>query len=293
MSQDHSRVALISGGSGGIGAATVRRLATDGWDISFSYRGDEQSARQVEKAGSELGVRVTAVRADVTDAAEVRSWFRRAEDELGCVAAVVSCAGITSDRPLTLTADDDWRAVIDNGLDGMRQLCRAAMFAMMKRRSGRIVAVSSECGAYDHALGQKIIARPGIAAFVKALAGQTGRFGVTVNAVVPGPAARDLTAIVPGPARADVTETIALRRFGDAADVADLVAFLLGEAASDLTGHVLEERGVISPLPPPRSARVMTRHGSGLGAAPDSRTSSRSPSAAVWAGAWAGAVSVR
>ncbi len=255
-SQDDGRVALVSGGSRGIGAATVRKLAAAGWDISFCYRGDEPSAREVEKAASELGVRVTAIRADVTDAAEAGSWFRRAEDELGPVTAVVSCAGITRDRPLHLMAGDDWRTVIDAGLDGVGQLCRAAVSAMTKRRSGRIVLVSSVCAAYDHAAGGGIIARPGIAGFVKALAGQTSRLGVQVNAVVPGPAAHDMAAIVPERGRPDLTETIALRRFGDAAAVAELVAFLLSGPAAGITGTVLEAHSAISLL----AAAARPRH---------------------------------
>jgi hypothetical protein len=146
-------------------------------------------------------------------------------------------------------AEDDWRAVIDTGLDGVFHLCRAAMFAMMKRRSGRIVAVTSVCGAYDHSgRGRDILARPGIAGFVKALAGQTARFGVSVNAVVPGLVAHDMADLVPERARGDLTETIAIRRFGDAAAVVDLVAILLSEKAAGITGTVLEARSVISLL---------------------------------------------
>ena len=262
LSQDDGRVALVSGGSHGIGAATVRRLAARGWDISFCYRDDGPSVRQIEKDASELGVRVVAIQADVTDPAQVASWFRRAEDELGPIAAMVSCAGITRDLPLSLMAEDDWRAVIDTGLDGVFHLCRAAMFAMMKRRSGRIVAVTSVCGAYDHSgRGRDILARPGIAGFVKALAGQTARFGVSVNAVIPGLVAHDMADLVPERARGDLTETIAIRRFGDAAAVADLVAFLLSEKAAGITGTVLEARSVISLLTAVTPGRRVRRNG--------------------------------
>ncbi|MDQ2816310.1 MAG: SDR family oxidoreductase [Actinomycetota bacterium] len=247
MDQDDRRVALVAGGSRGIGAATVRRLAADGWDIGFSHTGDGQAARQVEKAVGELGVRVAVTEVDVTDAAQVTAWFRETQDELGPAGAMVSCAGITRDRPLARLEDADWRAVIETGLDGVFHLCRAAMFAMMKRRSGRIVTVSSVCGAYDHcAPGDGHTSRPGIAGLVKVLAGQGTRFGVTVNAVTPGPLTHDLTAMLPDKNRAGLTETVALRRFGDAADVADLVAFLLSGDACDITGNVLEVSSAIS-----------------------------------------------
>jgi 3-oxoacyl-[acyl-carrier protein] reductase len=257
LSQDYRRVALVSDGSRGIGAATVRRLAAAGWDVSFCHRGDEQSVRQVEKAVSELGGRVLAVEVDVTDAACVTSWFQRAQDELGPVQAAVSCAGMTRDQPLARLEDADWRAVLDTGLDGMFHICRAAMFAMMKRRSGRIVAVSSVCGAYDHSAPHARPAhqgaahhwpvRAGIAGFVPALSALTSRFGVSVNAVTPGPATHDMTAILPELTRADLTETVALRRFDDPSDVAELVAFLLS-AACETTGRVLEVRSPISLL---------------------------------------------
>ena len=239
------RVALVSGGSRGIGAATVRRLAADGWDIGFSYHGDGPSAREVEKDAFELGVRATGTDVDITDAAEVGSWFRLTEDELGPVQAVVSCAGITREQPLARLAEADWRMVIDTSLDGVFHLCRTAVFAMMERRSGRIVTVSSVCGEYDHA-PPATTRWPG-----RASPGSSGRW--------PGrPAVRDQRqrgdpgVRRPGRApvtwprccrkrpRADLAETIALRRFGNAADVADLVAFLLSEDASDITGRVLE-----------------------------------------------------
>ena len=263
MSQDYRRVALVSDGSSGIGAATVRRLAAAGWDVSFCHRGDEQAVRQVEKAVSELGVRVLAVEVDVTDAADVASWFQRAQEELGPVQAAVSCAGMTRDRPLTRLGEADWRAVLDTGLDGMFHICRAAMYAMMKRRSGQIVAVSSICGAYDHSATHHERphywpARAGIAGFVPALSALTTRFGVSVNAVTPGPATHDMTAILPELTRADLTETVALRRFDDAADVAKLVTFLLS-AACDITGRVLEVRSPISFLTPARVRIVRTK----------------------------------
>ncbi len=92
----------MSGGSRGIGAATVRRLAGDGWDVGFCYHGDGPSAREVEKTAAERGVRVVGTDVDVTDAAEVTSWFRMTEDELCPVDAVVTCAGITREQPLAL-----------------------------------------------------------------------------------------------------------------------------------------------------------------------------------------------
>ena len=243
MKQDDGPVALVSSGSRGIGAAIVSKLAASGWDISLGYYDDEHSARAVAQTARESGARVTAVRVDMTDSAQVTAWVRQAGQELGPVEAVVSCAGIVRDRPPTLLQPADWRAVID--LDGVFHLCRAAVLPMMRQRSGRIVTVSSVVGVYGHA-GDDLAAKPGIAGFVKALAAQVGQFGIQVNAVTPGPAGPETTAVVPERTHATLTETIALRRFGSAAEVADLVTFLLSDEASEMTGTVLEVSSPVS-----------------------------------------------
>jgi 3-oxoacyl-[acyl-carrier protein] reductase len=251
LSQGFGRVALVSGGSRGIGAATVRRLAADGWDISFCHHHDGSSAADVEKVASELGARVLAVQADLTHAAEVASWVQRTEEDLGPVEALVSCAGITRDQPLALLADADWRAVIDTNLDGVFQLCRAVLPAMMERRSGRIVTVSSVSAVYGDAdpsseRGARVTGA-GIVGFTRALASQTGRYGIRANAVTPSADGRrtDMTAVWPERTTARLTEAIALRRFASAAEAADRVAFLLSDAAADITGTVVEVYGSI------------------------------------------------
>jgi 3-oxoacyl-[acyl-carrier protein] reductase len=249
LRQGYGRTALVSGGSRGIGAATVRRLAADGWDISFCHHHDERSAIEVEKAASELGARVLVVEADLTRVAEVASWARRAEEDLGPVHAVVSCAGITRDRPLAQLEDADWRTVIDTSLEGVFHLCRAVLPAMMERQCGRIVTVSSICGVYSDAVKDgSDAARAGIVGFVRALAGQTRRYGIRANAVTPAAHSgrADTTAMWPEATAAPLTEAIALRRFASAAEAADRVAFLLSDAAADITGTVVEVPSGIS-----------------------------------------------
>ena len=186
LSQFSNRVALITGGSRSIGAATVRVLAAAGWDITFCHDRDDRAAVEVEKAALELGARVLAVQADLTRPAEAIAWVQRAEEELGPVQAAVSCAGITMDRPLALLEAADWRALTDTGLLGVLHLCQAVLPAMMARQSGRIVAVSSVSGVYGDVPADKAIpARAGIAAFTAALASQTRRYGIRANAIAP------------------------------------------------------------------------------------------------------------
>jgi len=236
-------IVLVSGGSRGIGAETVRRLAAGGWDIGFCYQSDEQAAREVEKAAGELGVRVRATEADFTDAVAVSAWVGAVEDDLGPVTAAVSCAGVTRDKPLALMEDADWRAVVDTSLNGVFNLCQATVPAMMKRQHGRIVAISSVSGVYG-STGQA--SQAGVTGFITTLAKKTGGFGIRANVVAPGVTDTDITAILPDKARTRVTETIALRRFGTAREVAELVAFLLSDQASDITGSVLEVPGAIT-----------------------------------------------
>ena len=262
LNQFSGRVALVSNGSRGIGAAVVGMLAASGWDITFCHDRDDRAAVEVEKAASELGVRVLAVQADVTQPAEAAAWVQRAADELGSVHAAVACAGITRDRPLALLADADWRALTDTGLDGLRQLCRAVLPAMVARQAGRIIAISSVGGVYGDTPA------PGLATFTRALASQTRRYGIRANAIAPAAcetsSRADTTSVWPAghaapqgprapgapegprapgaPAVSPVrlTEAVAVRRFGSALAVAAQVAYLLSEAAAELTGTVLE-----------------------------------------------------
>jgi 3-oxoacyl-[acyl-carrier protein] reductase len=245
------RIVLVSGGLRGIGAETVLRLAADGWDIAFGYRADgpadEQAVRAVEKTVGELGPRMLATQLDDTDAGAVTGWVTTVESELGPISAVVSCAGITRDKPLALMRDADWRAVIDTNLDGVANLCQAAVPPMIRRRHGHVVTISSVSGVYGNAGRTSYrAAGAGIIGFTEALAKQAARFGIRANVLVPGMTNTDMTAILPDADRATVTETIALRRFGSAREVADTVASLLAGQACYATGSVVEVDGAIA-----------------------------------------------
>ncbi|WP_433544730.1 3-oxoacyl-ACP reductase FabG [Streptomyces sp. CA-294286] len=249
MPDDHEAtgVALVSGGSRGIGAAVVLRLAQDGWDVGFCYRSDEEAALRIEKEATELGVRALAIRADVADAAQAKAWVTRTEDELGPLGAVVANAGVTRDRPLALMSDDDWHQVVDTGLDGVFHTCRAAVFPMLKRRTGCVVTLSSVAGIHGNA-GQTnySAAKAGVIGFTKALAKEVGAHGIRANVVAPGLIDTDMTGALSDRDRDRLLGAVALRRFGTAAEVADLVAFLVSRRASYLTGSVLEVHGGIT-----------------------------------------------
>lgn len=250
MGDSTNRVALVTGGSRGIGRATVRALARDGFDVAFCYRSDDESARALEKETAEAaagGTSVTGTRVDVADAASVRAWITATEDRLGHIDAVVTAAGITRDNPLVLMEDEQWRQVIDTNLDGVYHVCRAAVFGMMKRRTGAIVNISSVAGVYGHATQTNYSAsKAGIIGFSRALAKETGRSGIRVNAVAPGFIETDMVAAMNDKARKEALSSIPLRRMGTPEEVADLVAYLVSDRAAYITGSVLQIDGGIT-----------------------------------------------
>ncbi|GGZ35858.1 3-oxoacyl-[acyl-carrier-protein] reductase [Streptomyces inusitatus] len=235
-------VALITGGTRGIGRATVLRLARDGHDVAFCYASRPDAAVELEKEVSELGVRVYSRQTDVSDPDAVRALVAETEERLGTVGTVVTSAGIVRDQPLLMMSDDDWQRVQRVNLDGTYHLCRSVVFEMMKRKSGCIVNISSVAGVYGHATQSNYSAsKAGIIGFTKALAKEVGRYGIRANAIAPGFIDTDMTSALPDKVREQAVKTIPLRRLGRPEEVADMVSYLVG--AEYVTGAVLQIDG--------------------------------------------------
>lgn len=247
MAQDGKPVALVSGGSRGIGRAVVKRLAAEGHEVSFCYRSDEEAATALEKEVGELGVRAMARKVNVASPDAVREWVAETQETLGTVDVAVTAAGITRDNPLLMMEDRDWKDVLAVNLDGTYNVCRSVVFEMMKRQSGSLVMLSSVAGIHGHATQSNYAAtKAGIIGFAKSLAKEVGRYGIRSNVVAPGFIETDMTAVLSDKVRDQMRKSIPLNRFGGAEEVADMVSFLASDRAGYVTGSVFQIDGGIT-----------------------------------------------
>ncbi len=238
------RVAFVTGGSRGIGRATVLALARAGHPVGFCYATDATAADETRQTVEALGGKALAVCADIADASAVDAAFREVEAALGPVTVLVNNAGITRDGLVVRMSDDQWQAVIDTNLTGAFHTIRRATPGMMKARYGRIVNVSS-ASAHIGQAGQAnyAAAKAGLVGLTRSVARELARRNITCNVVAPGPIVTSMTDELTEEWKARVETAVPLGRFGTPEECAAVVAFLCSDIAGYVTGAVVPVDG--------------------------------------------------
>jgi acetoacetyl-CoA reductase len=234
-----AHIAVVTGGTRGIGAATAKALKAEGHLVAAVYHGNEAAA---EAFARDTGIAI--YKWDVADFAACQAGMAQVAAALGPIDILVNNAGITRDAVLHRMSYEQWRTVLDSDLTSCFNMCRAAIESMRARSFGRIVNVTSINGQKGQ-VGQTnyAAAKAGIIGFTKALALETAAKGITVNAVAPGYVATDMVAAVPQEIVAKITAQIPVGRLGKPEEIARAVAFLAREDAGFITGATLTVNG--------------------------------------------------
>jgi len=238
------KIALVTGGSRGIGRAIALRLAEEGAKVAINYAGNQTAAEEVKAIIEQHGGTAMIVQTDFSDSTAAAEMVARVHEELGGLDILVNNAGITRDTLLVRMKDEDFDAVINTNLKGIYACTKAAAKFMTKQRSGRIVNLSSVVGEIGN-IGQTnyAAAKAGVIGFSKAAAKEFAARHVTVNVVAPGFIDTDMTAVPKDSIREKLIEGIPLGALGKPEHVADAVLFLVSDAASYITGQVLNVDG--------------------------------------------------
>jgi len=237
-------VALVTGGSRGIGRVIAENLAKSGINIAICYSGNENAAQETIESCKKHGVQAMYIKADVSNADDVSEMFNQIKELMGPVEILVNNAGITRDGLLLRMSEADYDAVLDTNLKGTFLCTKAAIKDMMKARNGRIINITSIVGVQGNA-GQAnySASKAGVIGFTKSVAREYGSKGVTVNAVAPGFIQTAMTDQLLDNVKEAYLKQIPLARFGTPEDVADVVDFLASDKASYITGQVIEVTG--------------------------------------------------
>lgn len=234
------RVALVTGASRGIGRAIAVRLAREGCRVGVNFRENEVAAEETARQVREAGGEALLLQADVCEAEAVAAVFEHLAREFGGLHMLVNNAGFSQAAYLTMMSESLWRQVLDTNLTGAFLCSKHAAKLMLRARWGRIVNLSSAAGLMgDMMAAHYAAAKAGLLGLTKASARELARYGITVNAVAPGPIETEWVTDLPAPRREALTARVPLGRFGTPEEVAEVVAWLCSDGAGYMTGQTL------------------------------------------------------
>ena len=240
---DTQRMALVTGGTGGIGAAICLRLADSGHRVATNYR-NEEKAQKWRSQCLELGYEIAIYQADVSNFEQSQALVKRIEEEHGPIDVLVNNAGITRDTTFRKMTPEQWNTVMDIDLDSVFNMTRPVIEGMLNRGFGRIINISSVNGQKGQ-FGQTnySAAKAGMHGFTKALAQEVARKGITVNTVSPGYIATEMVMAVPEDIRNKIIAGIPVGRLGKPDEIASMVNYLASDEAGFITGANISING--------------------------------------------------
>ena len=238
------KVAVVTGSSRGIGAATAIKLAEEGADVVINYNSDEESAKDTAEKVRELGRKALVIQGNVAEMDDAKNLIKSTIKEFDRIDILVNNAGITKDGLLLRMKEKDFGDVIDVNLKGTFNCTKQAIRYMMKQRSGKIVNLSSVVGLMGNA-GQAnySASKAGVVGFTKSVAREVSKRGINVNAVAPGYINTDMTEELPAKVKEDMLKNIPLDRLGEVEDVANVIMFLVSPLANYVNGQTINIDG--------------------------------------------------
>ena len=239
-----NKLAIITGGTRGIGKQIALTFAKEGYNIAINYRTENEDLKNTKKEREENNVKCFTFQGDVTNFKDCEQFVKQIVEEFGNIDVLVNNAGITRDTLLMRMKEEDFKQVIDTNLIGTFNVTKTVISYMMKARSGRIINISSVVGISGNA-GQTnySASKAGIIGFTKSLAKEVASRNITVNAVAPGFIETQMTDVLKDDIKEEIAKKIPLKRMGTPQDVANVVKFLASNDSSYITGQVINIDG--------------------------------------------------